>query len=136
MARGDWRVAAYIDERATHAAYYGLIDILSGRAKGTTGLFKALVSEFLGAEYAKVDYATEGKTRRLTVGRKIQGEIAPVPGSSPDTDIVVTNSRYWMGPDITVATATKGRVRAHGRVWDFQGRSAEICAIDWKGPER
>jgi len=39
-----------------------------------------------------------------------------------------------MGPDITVAKATQGRVRAFGRVWDFDGRSAEICQIDWKGP--
>ena len=48
--------------------------------------------------------------------------------------MVVTNTEYWMGPDITVATATKGRVRAFGRVWDFDGRSAEICQIDWSGP--
>ena len=58
---------------------------------------------------------------------------SPVPGHKGE-DIVVTNTEYWMGPDITVATATKGRVRAFGRVWDFDGRSAEICQIDWKGP--
>jgi hypothetical protein len=46
---------------------------------------------------------------------------------------MVTNTGYWMGPDITIATASKGRVRAHGRVWDFDGRSAEICQIDWGG---
>ena len=135
MARGDWRVGAYIDERASYAAHHGLIEILSGRAKGTTGLFKMLVSEFLGAERAKVEYESEGKTRRLTVGRKIQGEVAPVVGADPNSDIVVSNTKYWMGPDITVATATRGRVRAYGRVWDFEGRSAEICAIDWHGPD-
>jgi hypothetical protein len=59
-----------------------------------------------------------------------------VRGADPNRDIVVTNTQYWMGPDITVATATRGRVRAFGRVWDFDGRSAEICQIDWKGPGR
>ena len=44
------------------------------------------------------------------------------------------NSEYWIGPDIIVAQATQGRVRAFGRVWDFDGRSAEIVAIDWRGP--
>jgi hypothetical protein len=135
MARGNWKAAAFIDDRATQAAYLGLIEIFSGRAKGTTGLFKLLVSEFLGAERATINYETEGKTRRLTVGKKIQGEIVPVRGKDPDRDIVATNTEYWMGPDITVATATKGRVRAFGRVWDFDGRSAEICEIDWSGPE-
>ncbi len=29
-----------------------------------------------------------------------------------------------------VAPATRGRVREVGRVWDFDGPSAEICQID------
>lgn len=133
MGRGNWKAAAYIDERASDKAYEGLLKVFTGQARGTTGLFKVLVSEFLGAERAPVAFETEGKTRRLTVGRAIKGEIAPVPGHG-GKDIVVTNSEYWMGPDITVAKASKGRVRAFGRVWDFDGRSAEICQIDWHGP--
>lgn len=136
MARGGWKAAAYIDERASEAAYDGLVAIFSGAARGTTGLFSVLVAEFLGAERAPVVFETEGKARRLMVGKKIQGEVVPVQGKDPDSEIVVTNTEYWMGPDITVATATKGRVRAFGRVWDFDGRSAEICQIDWKGPGR
>jgi hypothetical protein len=136
MARGNWTAAAFIDDRASGAAHRALVDIFSGRARGTTGLFGVLVSQFLGAESAPVTFETEGATRRLTVGRKIQGEVVPVQGADPHQDIVVRNTKYWMGADITVATATQGRVRAFGRVWDFDGRSAEICAIDWKGPGR
>jgi len=136
MARGNWKAAAYIDDRASEAAYDGLLKIFTGKAKGTTGLFKMLVSEFLGAERAPVTFETEGKLRRLIVGKAIYGEVEPVPGKDPDQDIVATNTNYWMGADITVAQARKGRVRAHGRVWDFDGRSAEICQIDWKGPGR
>ncbi len=84
MARGNWKAAAFIDDRATQAAYLGLIEIFSGRAKGTTGLFKLLVSEFLGAERAAITYETEGKTRRLMVGKKIQGEVVPVKGKDPE----------------------------------------------------
>ncbi len=134
MARGNWKAAAFIDQRASHKAFHGLIQILSGKAKGTTGLFNVLVSEFLGAERAEVSFSKSGKARSLVVGKKIRGEVVPVEGKRPGEDIVVTNTNYWMGPDITVATATQGRVRAFGRVWDFEGRSAEICAIDWKGP--
>lgn len=134
MARGNWKAAAYIDERATEAAYEGLLRILSGKARGTTGLFSMLVSEFLGAERAPVRFETEGKTRRLMVGKIIQGEVAPISGPDPDREVMVTNTGYWMGADVTIARATKGRVRAHGRVWDFDGRSAEICQIDWHGP--
>ncbi len=133
MARGNWKCAAYIDERASDAAYDGLVEIFSGRARGTTGLFRLLVSEFLGAERAPVEFQTEGKKRRLIVGKAIMGEVEPITGPDPEREVMVTNTGYWMGPDVTVATATKGRVRAHGRVWDFDGRSAEICQIDWSG---
>ena len=136
MARGNWKAAAFIDERASDAGYEALVNIFSGAARGTTGLFGMLVSEFLGAERAPVSYENEGDKRRLMVGKKIQGEVVPVRGADPEREIVVTNTEYWMGPDITVATATKGRVRAFGRVWDFDGRSAEICQIDWTGPGR
>lgn len=136
MARGNWMAAAYIDERASDAAFDALAAILSGAARGTTGLFSVLVSEFKGVERAPISFETEGKARRLVVGRAIKGEVVPVGGADPDSDLVVTNTQYWMGPDITVATATQGRVRAHGRVWDFDGRSAEICQIDWRGPGR
>jgi hypothetical protein len=134
MGRGNWKAAAYFDERATDKAYGGLLAIFSGAARGTTGLFSMLVSEFLGAERAPVLFETEGRKRRLMVGKKIQGEVEPIRGPVPDKDVMLTNTGYWMGPDITVAQATKGKVRAHGRVWDFDGRSAEICQIDWHGP--
>ena len=135
MARGNWKAAAYIDERASEKAYDGLINIFSGKARGTTGLFSMLVSEFLGAQRAPVVFETEGSKRRLMVGKFIQGEVEPIAGADPGQEVKVTNTGYWMGPDITIAQANKGRVRAHGRVWDFEGRSAEICQIDWHGPK-
>jgi hypothetical protein len=48
--------------------------------------------------------------------------------------VSVVNTQYWMGPEVVVAEAVKGRVRAFGRVWNFEGRSAEICRIRWEGP--
>ena len=134
MGRGNWKAAAYIDEQASETAYDGLLAIFSGKARGTTGLFSMLVSEFLGAQRAPVVFETEGRKRRLMVGKFIQGEVEPIGGPDLDKEVMVTNTGYWMGPDITIATANKGKVRAHGRVWDFEGRSAEICQIDWHGP--
>ena len=134
MGRGDWKAAAYIDERASDTAFDGLVKIFSGKAGGTTGLFSMLVSQFLGAERAPVIFETEGKKRRLSVDRMIQGEVEPIAGADPGEDVTIENTGYWMGSKITVAQSNKGRVRAHGRVWDFEGRSAEICQIDWSGP--
>lgn len=134
MAEGNWKVAAYVDERASGKAYNGILQIFSGAAGGTTGLFTMLVSEIIGAERAPVQIERDGNRRRITIGRKIQGEIETVAGASPDHPVMITNSKYWMGPDIVAARGLKSKVRDYGRVWDFGGKSAEICAIDWKGP--
>jgi len=135
MAEGNWKVAAYVDETASGKAYNGILQIFSGAAGGTTGLFTMLVSEIIGAERAPVKIERDGNRRRITIGRKIQGEIEAITGASPDHPVMITNSKYWMGPDIVAARGLVSKVRDYGRVWDFGGKSAEICAIDWKGPK-
>ncbi len=135
MGEGQWKVAAYVDERASGKAYNGLLQIFSGQAGGTTGLFTMLVSEIIGAERAPVQIERDGTKRRIMIGRKIQGEIEMLAGKDPEHPVMVSNSKYWMGPDIIVAKGTKSKVRDYGRVWDFGGKSAEICPIDWHGPK-
>ncbi len=134
MAEGNWKVAAYVDERASQKAYNGILQIFSGQAGGTTGLFTMLVSEIIGAERAPVEITREGNRRSITIGRRIQGEIELLAGADPDHPVMISNSKYWMGPDIIAARGLKSRVRDYGRVWDFGGKSAEVCPIDWSGP--
>ena len=133
MGEGNWRVGAYVDELASEAAYNGLLQIFSGAAGGTTGLFTMLVSEIIGAERAPVEIIRDGKKRAIKIGRKISGEIEMIDGAQPDHPVIISNSKYWMGPDIIAAVGVKSKVRDYGRVWDFGGKSAEICPIDWKG---
>jgi len=135
MGEGQWKVAAYVDERASGKAYNGLLQIFSGAAGGTTALFTMLVSEIIGAERAPVVIERDGAKRRISIGRKIQGEIEMIGGRDAEHPVMVTNSKYWMGPDIIVARGLKSKVRDYGRVWDFGGKSAEICPIDWHGPK-
>lgn len=134
MERGNWTLALWIDDRATDEQFAALETIFRGSARGTTGLFTLLVGEYLGAERAPVQFETDGDTRSLSVGRVIQGEVRPIAGARSGEEVSVVNTQYWMGPEVVVAEAVKGRVRAFGRVWNFEGRSAEICRIRWEGP--
>ena len=134
MGEGNWKVAAYIDEKANEKAYNGLLSIFSGGAGGTTGLFTALVSEIIGAEKTSVEILREGKSRTLNIGRKIQGHIEMIDGDNIHNPVKITNTKYWMGPEVIVAKGKRSRVRDYGRVWDFDNKSAEICPIDWHGP--
>ena len=133
MERGNWTLALWIDDRSTDAQFDELVKIFSGGARGTTGLFKLLVGNFLGAERAPVQFTTDGDTRSLAVGKLIQGSVRPIAGARSNEEVTVVNTQYWMGPEVVVAEAVQGRVRAFGRVWNFEGRSAEICSIKWEG---
>jgi hypothetical protein len=134
MSEGDWKAAGYFDDRADDTQFAALEAIFSGRARGTTGLFRLLVSEYLGSIREEIRFTSEGNVRHLTVGRRIQGAVRPMEGADPGRELRVTNTKYWIGPDVTVAQALKGKVRDFGRVWNLDGKSAEICQIDWTGP--
>ncbi len=134
MSRGNWTAAAYIDERADIYALKGLSKIFSGRARGTTHILSILVGRFLGVEQAPITYETEGDTRKFRIPKVIDGEISPIKGNGPGEHVVIQNSQYWIAPDIIVAQSKRSKLRAFGRNWDFAGRSAEICKLEWSGP--
>ncbi len=134
MSRGNWTAAAYIDEKADIYALKALTRIFSGRAKGTTHILSILVGKFLGVEQAPISYEVDGETRRFKIPKIIDGEIEPITGAKKDEQVVIQNSQYWIAPDIIVAQAKRSKLRAFGRNWDFAGRSAEICKLEWSGP--
>jgi hypothetical protein len=134
MSRGNWSAGVFIDNSADVYQVKALTRIMSGTAGGTTRLLSILVGRFLGVWQEDVKYETEGDVRRFSIPKIIDGEIVPVPGSAPGKPTMIENSQYWIGPQIIVAQAKKSRFRYQGRNWDFAGRSAEICPVDWKGP--
>ena len=133
MSEGGWTAALYVDESASDAQVSAFETILSGQAGGTTGLLKLLVANFLGTKRVPVTYTVDGKVRTVTAGKAIQASIRPIEGADPDTPVMIENSKYWMAPNIMIAEGLKSRVRDFGRVWNLDGRSAQVVELDWKG---
>ena len=131
MSRGNWTAGLFVDDKASIQAVKALTRIFTGRAGGSTHLLSILVSHFLGVQQAPIVYRVEGQTRVFSVDKIIDGAVTPIAGKKKDEPVVIRNSEYWVAPDITVARADKSRVRAFGRNWNFAGRSAEICRLDW-----
>lgn len=134
MSRGNWTAGLYVDEKADAYQLKAITKIFSGRARGSTHVLSILVGRFLGVYQEKVHYDIDGDVRRIKIPKVVDGEIEPVPGKKKGDHVVIKNSSYWIAPDITVAQANRSRFRAFGRNWNFEGRSAEICTLDWKGP--
>jgi hypothetical protein len=130
LARGNWTMALLVDDKASAQAVKALTWIMSGRAGGSTALLKILGGAFLGVRQIPITYEVVGETRVITMEKIIDGAITPVKGKDRGS-VVIRNSEYWIAPDITVARADKSRFRLFGRNWNFEGRSAEICKLDW-----
>jgi hypothetical protein len=96
----------------------------------STALLKILGGAFLGVRQVPITYEVQGETRIVKVEKIIDGAITPVKGKDRG-NVVIRNSEYWIAPDIIVAQADRSRFRLFGRNWNFAGRSAEICRLDW-----
>tara|TARA_R110002020_G_scaffold15611_64_gene55953 strand:+ start:388 stop:1002 length:615 start_codon:yes stop_codon:yes gene_type:complete len=134
MSRGNWTAGLIVDDRASIYQTKALTRIFTGKAGGTTALLSILVGRFLGVYRAPISYALDGETRRVSIENYVEGALTPVAGKADGEAVVISNSQYWIAPDITVCKADRSKMRAFGRNWNFAGRSAELCRLDWRGP--
>lgn len=134
LAEGGWTVGLYVDERASEGAREALCAILSGKAGGPTGWFSIMIAEFLGVKAVPIRFGPKGRGWQLEIPRIIDGSVQPIEGAGGDGVTRVTNSRYWMAPDVVVCTGERSRFRDWGRNWDLSGRSAEYARVEWEGP--
>jgi hypothetical protein len=133
MTDGDWSVALYIDEKASPEAIEGLSKIFSGQAGGSTVIFKLLVSTLLGVKTVPISYEKDGNSRRFTIPNILNGAVEAIRGKNANEPVMISNSEYWISPNVMVCQGTKSKIRDFGRVWDLSGKSAEICQIQWSG---
>ena len=131
MSRGNWTAALFVDDKASIQAVKALTRIFTGRVGGSTHLLSILVGSFLGVRQVPIVYETEGETRivRIEKIRRRRDHAGSRQGTSGN--VVIRNSEYWIAPDVIVSRADKSRFRGFGRNWNFDGRSAEICQLDW-----
>jgi hypothetical protein len=131
LARGNWTAGLFVDERASIYAVKALTRIFTGKAGGSTGLLKILVSTFLGVRTEPIHYEIKDGTHVFQIPKIIEGVVKPIKGKEPGENVVIRNTGYWVGSDVTVSRAETSRVRAFGRNWNFAGRSAELVRLDW-----
>jgi hypothetical protein len=133
LARGNWTAGLFVGEDASIHAVKALTRIFTGRAGGSTALLKILVGSFLGVRQERIIYRIEGETRIFQIPKIVDGRVTPIRGKRPGENVVIRNSEYWIAPEVIVSRADTSRVRAFGRNWNFAGRSAELCRLDWSG---
>jgi len=82
MLQVKWKVALYLDERATPEQRDALTKIFAGQAGGHLANLAPCIGEVLGVKAVPIDYRAEGRRRSMTVGDLAGADIEAMPGQN------------------------------------------------------
>ncbi len=131
MSEGNWTSAIYVDERASETVAEHLTAIMKGELGGPPTVLGILVGNVIGVKQVPISINRDGKDWKVEIPRIIKGTVGTIQGSDPDSDVVITNTNYWIAPDVHIAQSGKNKFRDYGRNWEFTGQSAEYMQVEW-----
>jgi hypothetical protein len=79
---GNWKVAAFVDEKSTPEQQKALLDVFTGQLGGPVADFAKLVGEIVAVERVPIGFLVEGGRGTLTVGDVVDAEMAPYVGAT------------------------------------------------------
>ena len=120
-----WKLALYVDDKASEQQKDALTKIYSGQVGGFFGVAANHVGEVMGIKSVPIDFAVEGKRRRLKIPTLLEIEIEGLNGSNTTVESLVVNPGFTIAPgyDPIIARSTKHTYNDHGFEWDNSGRN-------------
>ena len=96
MTDGGWRVALYLDDRATPQQAEALGAIFSGAAGGHLGAVAPLIGEVTGVHSASISFEGEGATgeRSVSVGDALKMHVEQTVGMDGKSPSVISNPPF------------------------------------------
>jgi hypothetical protein len=124
-----WKVAMYIDQRATAEQLDAIIKIYSGQSGGFFGVAKNLFGEILGIKQFPIEFGVIGRPRSLRIKDSLELDIEGIKGADQDREALVTNPTFSAVPnsDLTVARSTKNTYNDFGFEWNNSGKNGFYC---------
>ena len=135
MARGDWKAALYLDDRANPEQQEALTNIFGGQAGGHPAELAKFVAEVRGVSTVRLEFETDGKQGRLRVGEVGSIEVEPLVGQGGKAP-TIENAPLAVGPGYpaVVAKSRHARFNDHGIALDVVGRNAMLSPFSYYGP--
>jgi hypothetical protein len=130
---GNWRIAIYVDDRASDEQMEALLDAFGGKLGGPLADLAGLVGEIVAVERAPISHTIVDGAGTLTVGDKVDCAMHPYRG--PDGSITTLNNSVFStvpGAPAYVAVADHQRIDVpeHGYQWELENKNA--IQSDWK----
>lgn len=93
ILKGNWKVAMFVDDKASDAQHQALVDVWSGKLGGPVGDLVQLVGEVVAVEKAPIRYEIKEGKGSLKVGDMIEAEMEPYRG--PTGEVTTLNESVF-----------------------------------------
>jgi hypothetical protein len=127
VLKGNWRIVAFIDDKATKGQEEALKNVFLGRLGGPCADLASLYGEIAAVERVPIEFAVKEGKGRITVGTSIEAEMAPYQGATGQmTTLRDTAFSTIPGSPAYVSKASHYRARNStlGFDIDLQGHNA------------
>lgn len=133
MTDGGWRVALYLDDRATPEQSEALGAVFSGGAGGHLAALGPLIGEVVGVNPASISFDRAGGALTATVGDVLSMGAEEMVGMDEANPPVIANPLFGAVPQaVTQAKASPSRYHDH---WDaeFSGTNSFVTDFAYAG---
>jgi hypothetical protein len=133
MTDGGWKVALYLDDRATSEQSEALGAVFSGGAGGHLAAVAPLIGEVVGVAPASISFDRSGGALKATVGDVLSMEAEEMVGGDGVNPPVISNPLLGAVPQ-ALTQAKAGDVRYHEH-WDaeFSGTNSFVTDFAYEG---
>ena len=109
LTEGGFKVALYVDERASEAQFDAITQMYTGKLGGHLAVVAGLVGEVTSIKQTSIEYVVDGKQRRLKVGDGIGESIVEEVEGADGGPVLVSNPPLAIAPgnDITISSTVK-----------------------------
>ncbi len=130
MTDGGWKVALYLDDRATPEQSDAMGAVFSGGAGGHLAALAPLIGEVAGVAPASISFDRSEKSLRAEVSGALTMQAEVLTGMDGATAPVITNPMLGAIPQ-PVTQARAGDVSYHGH-WDVEYSGTNSFVTDFK----
>ena len=123
LTEGGFKVALYVDERASEAQFDAITQMYTGKLGGHLAVVASLVGEVISIKQTSIEYVVDGKQRRLKVGDGIGESIVEEVEGADGGPVLVSNPPLAIAPgnDITISNTVKVSYNDNGISHSHEG---------------
>ena len=124
MLQTKWKVALYLDERASREQSDALTQIFSGKAGGLMERLGGFIGEVAGVRSVPIAFRSEGRKRSIRIGGIGEADIEAIDGAGGG-DTVIHNPPLNLAPGqpLVVARSKRYRFADHGMTIEVSNKN-------------